>query len=364
MNNKKIDIDNMFAQLREEAQPTPLRKLIEPRPSGALFVLKKSVSMSLLSARTLWLGIGCVCGALAVAGGVLYNTLNTTRPHKTQTAPAVVKQMAETPRPMPVTTEYQMPSAMETAADGPVQPIAPNATSAHGATDRADSHTAIDQSNEERATEDNLIVQPASELNAVTAASYRDASLASVSPEPVTSAPALLPTPEEFPLAAQEDGLRGVSLMMDGAALLADIVQVQGEVRLTDRLSGGLLLGVGNVRGRSADVSHTFFLAGAQVNYYLLGDFREGLQIGAEALFSSTDVEVHNTFLYRGGRTLSLIPYAGYKYILASGLTLNLQAGVGAATPVFIPVTTETFDNTEYKWHVSHRIQMNIGWSL
>jgi hypothetical protein len=375
MKNKKIDIDTLFSQLREEARPTPMQSLIEARPSGALFALKTSLSSSLVSVK-MWIGLACL--SALVTTGVLYTVHESV---KQEHVPAIQhvnqKVQAEQVRAM---AETEALGATETSAAVMTHSVLPAETSGMDVStvhtrstatrNIANANGVLVHENKRTLAENaskhsEEVRSSGTTADDITTARYREtASHAAMEYE--ASAPTFFALPEEkFPFPdATVSRPREMSLMLNGLPLLADIVQVQGEFQINERMSYGLLLGVGNVQGQTADTSHALFMAGAQFNYYLLGDFEEGLQIGAQALFSSTNIGAHKTMLYENGRVMSLTPYAGYKLVLTSGLTMNVQAGVGASTPVFIPTAPGSGNNTEYKWHVSTRMHLNIGWSL
>ncbi len=391
MNNKKIDIEKAFAQLRHESKPTPLNYLVEARESGALFALKQSVSASLSSAKMLWLGMGF---ALAVSGGILYGlhaahqqepTTTTATAQRSGTldmaADKAERETIETSHA--VTSGEVVPETRASAvrrADNTTAKQMPNSTETTQAVQAHRNNLAARRNHEVRVAEqvhnkmsvasgthpDEEELSPDAAINSdIMAANYlhvQDYESASIASH---RAPEPLQPVEEFPLLQSTASRQHkVSFTVDGAALTADIVHLQGEFQISNSLSGGLVFGVGNVAGHS-DSSYSMLLVGAQVHYYALGDFNEGLQIGAQVLFSTTDFRAKNTLLYENGRVLSIIPYAGYKLATESGFTLNLQAGVGAATPVYIPASAVgSGKNTEYKWHVSPRIHFNVGWSL
>lgn len=375
--NKKIDMDAMFAQLREEAKPTPIQNLIEARPSGALFALKTSLSTSLTSVK-MWIGMACL--SALVTTGIVYTTKTATEQpvHSaaTKQSDRVVDARNETPRLLstPESAEHSVLSTPHARAQHtdvatarslhPGVEKIPAGVQAH-TLGRTAGHQSIENlgtPNANNRSEQTVIA----ETSGITTARYRKAAYDGRM-EYASSAPSSFALIEEkfpFPDQRYNNAPRNVSLMVDGLSLLSDIVQLQGEFQISNNMSFGVLLGAGNVRGNSADSSHSLLLAGAQFNYYLLGDFEEGLQIGAQALYSSTNILAKKTFLYENGRVLSLTPYAGYKLVLASGLTMNAQVGIGASTPVFIPTGPSSDQNTIYKWHVSTRMHLSIGWSL
>lgn len=367
--NKKIDLDAMFAQLREETTPTPMQNLIEARPSGALFALKTSLSTSLTSVK-MWIGMSCLCAL--VTTGILYTTHSTTEQpgHSAATRPGTttIEAPLHLSAPEPA-MEHSVLSTPRTDAQSAGVIAIPSHPVIKKMSAGVHTHTlgrTTEHPNIQTLGNPNTNNSVRSGTSDITTTRYRETTYDG-SMEYAPSAPASFALIEEkfpFPDRQYNNGPREVSLMVDGLSLLSDIVQLQGEFQISDNMSCGILLGAGNVRGSSADTSYSFLLAGAQFNYYLLGDFEEGLQIGVQALYSSTNIRANKTFLYENGRVLSLTPYAGYKLVLASGLTMNAQVGVGASTPVFIPTGAGSDQNTVYKWHVSTRMHLSIGWSL
>lgn len=426
MNKKNIDIDNVFARLREESKPTPLTNLVEARESGALFALKQSPSASLAPSALLWLGVGLT---IVLSGGLYYGLSSASKDTTSQAASAKAtahteqttagasslhqqlktegtasaQQQAHSAQTAVSHAEYAGSSRTETIG-GPqykhtdkgsaVQHERSASTRLRASVEHSaqqtvrlqkqrttarvhrhnsaaaqqiastDTHTlrsAHNTAEQAQRTERAADKSQSTSLHSITEAVYIADEFNAAS---IPAAAPLTPV-EDFPL-YNTDGTEpySVSLTLNSTALAADIVELQGEWQLSKHIGVSATLGLGNVAS-SSDSSYQLLTAGVQAHYYLLGDFSEGLQVGTQILFSSTDFRVENSFLYDNGRVLSIIPYAGYKLTMESGLTFNIQAGIGAGTPVFIPSNMmSTGRNTEYKWHVSTRLQVNIGWSL
>ena len=70
----------------------------------------------------------------------------------------------------------------------------------------------------------------------------------------------------------------------------------------------------------------TTFELGAQGNYYLIGGFDHGMQLGAELLYTYSSGDVSEDISF-SGTGLAFGPYVGYKVAAGFGLTFNIQAG-------------------------------------
>ena len=121
---------------------------------------------------------------------------------------------------------------------------------------------------------------------------------------------------------------------------------------LTKKGGGGALIaGIGEYK----DVS--IIEAGCQYNYYLLGDFQNGLQLGAEGMFTYawTDETYERSSASIG--VISVGPYGGYKYATDEGLTFFIQGGK------HFSMGGESIDPKETNLSLGLFINLNIGWS-
>ena len=118
------------------------------------------------------------------------------------------------------------------------------------------------------------------------------------------------------------------SVLADPLFLRAPIGELVGEVALGRRVALAALMGIGWTAVRSPTLTTHFLVydAGAQLQYYLLGTFRQGLQIGAEILYCRYDSPfTHQDAIV--GDAIRVGPFAGYKRVLRSGFTLEGQLG-------------------------------------
>jgi RNA polymerase sigma-70 factor, ECF subfamily len=143
---------------------------------------------------------------------------------------------------------------------------------------------------------------------------------------------ALLPDEDdELPeVASAFDSSRTVSVTAAPIAFLfTRIAQVSVEYAFDPTHSIGAFGGLGYVSTGSYLSPRTAGgVIGAQANCYLVGDFEHGMQLGLTALYSRFDVNASPDF-YHAGTDVSAIAHLGYKLVLPSGLTGNVQAGLG-----------------------------------
>lgn len=153
-----------------------------------------------------------------------------------------------------------------------------------------------------------------------------------------------------------------VSLTFSPIHLLAmRVVEVMGEYQVHDRVGISGILGYGTVESSGIDV--TVFEIGAQGAYYVLGDFRHGLHVGAEAIYLGASADKGTTSAVAAG--LAVGPMIGYKYSASFGLTFLIQGGVeymlvkGDAKES----TTGTTASAEKKDTIP-LLNINLGWSF
>jgi hypothetical protein len=129
-----------------------------------------------------------------------------------------------------------------------------------------------------------------------------------------------------FPVYAQR-APHNVSLTISPLHLIGPIVELTGEFKMEDDIGVAAVVGVGSLEGFSV------FEVGGQFNYYVIGSFQHGMQLGAEMLYISLSDDYRNTDvdISAVGRGLAVGPYLGYKVAAGFGLTFNLQAGVYAS---------------------------------
>ncbi len=151
---------------------------------------------------------------------------------------------------------------------------------------------------------------------------------------------------------------RNLSMMIDPFYLIEPVLKVTGEYRADDDMGFAGMVAIGDIEGSSA------YMAGVQLSYYLLGDFRHGMQLGGELLYAHVGDESVTSDISGWGNGVAIGPYIGYKYIFDFGFTLNLQGGLNYN---FIKVKVE--DNSGQSASGSGSglgaiANVNVGWSF
>lgn len=180
------------------------------------------------------------------------------------------------------------------------------------------------------------------------------------------AAPAQPPAPTV--VAAPAPPLPRVALTISPLLLFLPIFELTGEVRLDQRVGVGLVAGYGKVTIDDPDVQGGKLTldvveAGAQFRYYVVGDFRHGMQLGAEALYLNVSGGAGTISAVADG--LSLGPFVGYKFTSASGFTFDSQLGaarVGVAASAKNSATTQKANASDSKWTLL--LNLNVGWSF
>lgn len=144
--------------------------------------------------------------------------------------------------------------------------------------------------------------------------------------------------------------------------LALPLLEVTGEYRLNPTLGVAVIAGYGTVTEKVNNLDLTLWELGLQANTYVIGDFRHGLQLGAEVMYvgaSGTAVDDINA----SARGLTAGPYVGYKFAASFGLTVLIQVGyqwmgIGAKASRDEQSASET--NTDS----GPLVNFNLGWSF
>ncbi len=143
--------------------------------------------------------------------------------------------------------------------------------------------------------------------------------------------------------------------------LLNPVVEFTGEFAMSRDIGVAAIAGLGSFKG------FTVFEIGGQYNYYLVGNFNHGMQIGAELLYVhlSKDAIDGDDEISGVGRGLGISPLLGYKYAAGFGLTFNIQAGPSLA---LIQADAERASDgatgSASGSEVGLLLNINIGWSF
>ena len=114
---------------------------------------------------------------------------------------------------------------------------------------------------------------------------------------------------------AKEDEDRKVSITLSPLHLTVPLVELTGEFKVDDKVGLAAIGGVGS----SAGVA--LWELGGQARYYFLGDFADGLLVGAEVLYAKASLG--------GASANGLSPgvMAGGKTTFGFGMVVEAQAG-------------------------------------
>ena len=179
-----------------------------------------------------------------------------------------------------------------------------------------------------------------------------DAGVARAQPPPVT--------------AEQSHPRRMVSVTISPFHLLLPFVELTAEGRVHDKLGIGVVAGAGKVSEDASAtgpaISATVVEVGLQGRYYLLGDFRHGLQLGAEGMYLHVSgINVDTISAYADG--VAVGPFIGYKYTADIGFTFDSQLGfqrIGMFAKASGDGQTASTRDSEYFL----LLNLNVGWSL
>ena len=182
-------------------------------------------------------------------------------------------------------------------------------------------------------------------------------------PPPATSA-MINPPPQNNPVEAKPRG-KTISVTWAPILLVVPLIELTAEYRVADKLGVSITVGAGKrtITSGSDEATGTEIEGGAQVRYYLIGDFDHGMEAGVQAL------EEHVTFeeplpagvvgVAAGGFTVGA--FLGYK--IATGIGFTFEAQLGARYLVVEPAVqgTGSFGDIQ-KWQPL--LHLNIGWSF
>lgn len=148
--------------------------------------------------------------------------------------------------------------------------------------------------------------------------------------------------------------------------------QFTGEFKGANEWGAGLLGGYGTMTTDNND-AFSKWEVGAQGNYYLLGNFDHGMQLGAQVVYESVEGEAaEGTVSAVGtGSAWRMGPYIGYKIITDVGFTFNGQLGAQYLTGGEVEATatdSQTGDTASASGEIEDQwgglLRLNIGWSF
>lgn len=159
------------------------------------------------------------------------------------------------------------------------------------------------------------------------------------------------------------------SITLSPIHLIFPVFEVTAEYAVSPRMGVALIGGYGSLPIKTSTTSSVgtvtttehikIWELGGHFNYYVVGSFEHGMQLGAEVLYvgASSDASSSHTAVTAAG--LALGPYAGYKIITRVGFTFEANLG-------FQYVTLQAHDDTSSakQESVIPLLNLNVGWSF
>lgn len=148
------------------------------------------------------------------------------------------------------------------------------------------------------------------------------------------------PPAVEAPAGSVDDApAHRVAVTISPLHILRRVVELQVEVAINRSFSVSAIAGYGKpsaevksaLTGEVVDtISYSALELGLQSAYYLLGSVEHGMQLGAELLYVSLDLDTSSAIDYKAAfaEGLAMGPFVGYRVTTREGLTLHAQLGV------------------------------------
>ena len=156
-----------------------------------------------------------------------------------------------------------------------------------------------------------------------------------------------------------------LSVVFSPIHLIFPVFEARVEYAVMKQLGISLLAGGGKVTIEdevfNRDVDVTVWEIGAQAEYYVVGDFDHGMQLGAELIYMGANAEEEETDTKATGQGLSIGVFAGYKFVASFGLTVNIQGGVQYITAQAEAENSDSSDD-ESTW--GPLLNLDLGWSF
>jgi hypothetical protein len=181
------------------------------------------------------------------------------------------------------------------------------------------------------------------------------------------------PPPYPVPLPAYEPPqppppMPTVSLTVSPIYLLLPMLKLTGELRLGTQGSIAFIGGAGWITDNASDDPKvtskvTFFVyeVGSQLRYYVTGNFRRGMHVGAEVLYLHVNGSLDSVTGVAKG--LALGPFFGWKTTSYAGFTFEVQGGVEVVTGGS-SVTDSSGGSSSSNVDFVPLLNLNIGWSF
>ena len=158
-----------------------------------------------------------------------------------------------------------------------------------------------------------------------------------------------------------------LTVMWAPLRLIVPLVEFTAEYRVLDKLGVSLTVGAGKrtVESSGDKASGTEIEGGAQVRYYVIGDFDHGMELGVEALeeYVKFDEPLPAGVIAVAAGGFTVGPFVGYKVATGAGFTFEAQLGARylVVEPAVQGASGASFGDVD-KW--LPLLHLNIGWSF
>lgn len=193
--------------------------------------------------------------------------------------------------------------------------------------------------------------------------------------DPVLSSGESAPPPATAPDDRPE---HDVSITFSPLHLFLPMVEVTGEYAISNKIGVAGIVGIGSVPVKTTTFSSstngglattettTHYGAwelGAHFNYYLVGNFDHGMQLGAEAMYLHVSSEGQNVNTVAAASGLAIGPYIGYKIATHVGFTFEANGGVQYVA-ARASATNGTASSSASGSSIIPLLNLNVGWSF
>ncbi len=171
-------------------------------------------------------------------------------------------------------------------------------------------------------------------------------------PPPSTEAGQSPPAPEPY--------VPFVAVTWSPIHLTLPVFELTGEVRVMPKMGVALVLGAGSVTvdDGGPKVKVSVYEVGGQFRYYVLGDFRHGMQLGAELLYLHASGSTSVESAVAAGTAVG--PFLGYKFTAGIGFTFDAQLGFER---LFLAGQSSSGSSSSDAKTIP-MLNLNVGWSF
>ena len=184
---------------------------------------------------------------------------------------------------------------------------------------------------------------------------------------PVESSTAAMMNPVPQPAVQEKKPGNKITVLFAPLRLIIPLVELTAEYRVADKLGVSITVGAGKrtIESGGSEASGTEIEGGAQVRYYLIGDFDHGMEAGVEALeeYVKFDEPLPAGVIAVAAGGFTVGGFLGYK--IATGVGFTFEAQLGARYLIIEPsvqgASGASLEVTD-KW--LPLLHLNIGWSF